>query len=64
VPVHRQVKLARSIPSAVLHVVDGNHLACGTEPECFAETLVEACSLVARRATEHPRAAAGLRAAS
>jgi len=55
VPARRQVKLARSIPSAVLHVVDGTHLAAGTEPERFAAALVEACQLVARRAAEHPR---------
>lgn len=56
VPVRRQVKMARAIPSAVVHVVDGNHLACGTEPDRFAATLLEACSLVARRATSRPRA--------
>ena len=54
VPARRQVKLARAIPSAVLHVVDGTHLAAGTEPERFADTLVEACALTARRAAEHP----------
>ena len=54
VPVRRQVKLARAIPSAVVHVVEGNHLACGTEPDRFAETLVEACSLVRRRAAAQP----------
>jgi len=63
VPARRQVKLARSIPSAVLHVVDGTHLAAGTDPERFAAALVEACQLVARRAAEHPRVV-GYRSAS
>jgi pimeloyl-ACP methyl ester carboxylesterase len=54
VPVRRQVKLAESIPSAVLHVVDGSHLTAGTEPERFATALVDACQLVARRASQRP----------
>jgi 3-oxoadipate enol-lactonase len=53
VPARRQIKLARAIPSAVVHVVEGDHLACGTEPDRFARTLVEACTLVARRAAQH-----------
>jgi endonuclease YncB( thermonuclease family) len=59
VPARRQVKLARSIPSAVVHVVDGDHLACGTEPNRFAPTLVGACTLVAKRARRHRRRQAG-----
>jgi hypothetical protein len=54
VPTRRQVKLARAIPSAVIHVMDGTHMCCGTEPDTFAETLVEACQLVARRAQRLP----------
>jgi hypothetical protein len=56
VPPRRQVKLASSIPSAVIHVVDGTHLAAGTDPDGFAATLVDACRLVARRAAKHPHA--------
>jgi pimeloyl-ACP methyl ester carboxylesterase len=52
VPPRRQVKLADAIPSAVIHVVDGTHLAAGTEPDLFASTLVDACRLVARRAAK------------
>jgi 3-oxoadipate enol-lactonase len=55
VPTRRQLKLARAIPSAVLHVVEGSHMAAGNEPERFATALVEACELVARRAADHPR---------
>ncbi len=56
VPPRRQVKLASSIPTAVMHVVDGTHLAAGTEPDQFAHALVDACSLVARRAAKRRRA--------
>ena len=54
VPPRRQVKLASSIPTAVIHVVDGTHLAAGTDPDGFAESLVDACLLVSRRAARHP----------
>lgn len=50
VPTRRQVKLARAIPTAVMHVVDGDHLACMNAPDGFAAALVEACDLVVRRA--------------
>jgi pimeloyl-ACP methyl ester carboxylesterase len=56
VPPRRQVKLADAIPSAVIHVVDGTHLAAGTEPDLFASTLVDASRLVARRAAKRPPA--------
>jgi 3-oxoadipate enol-lactonase len=49
VPVHRQVKLAQAIPSATLHVVEGDHYVPGRRPDAFVATLVEACQLVARR---------------
>ena len=55
VPARRQVRLAQDIPSAVIHVVDGTHLVCGNEPELFADAVVEACQLVARRASRRPR---------
>lgn len=56
VPVKRQVKLAEAIPSAVVHVVNGDHLACTKEGECFSQTLLEACQLVVRRAADHKKA--------
>jgi pimeloyl-ACP methyl ester carboxylesterase len=52
VPAHRQVKLAQEIPSAVIHVVEGTHLVASSDPERFAETVVEACELVARRSAK------------
>ncbi len=63
VPPRRQVKLASSIPTAVMHVVDGTHLAAGTEPDQFADALVDACRLVARRATKRRRPASPRRPA-
>lgn len=54
VPVRRQVKLALAVPSAVMHVMDASHLCCGTEPERFVQTLVEACQLVTQRALSRP----------
>jgi pimeloyl-ACP methyl ester carboxylesterase len=63
VPPRRQVKLADAIPSAVIHVVDGTHLAAGTEPDLFAGTLVDACRLVVRRAAKRPPARKTRRAA-
>jgi 3-oxoadipate enol-lactonase len=55
VPPRRQVKLASSIPTAVMHVVDGTHLAAGTDPDQFADALVDACRLVDRRAAKRQR---------
>jgi 3-oxoadipate enol-lactonase len=43
VPVSRQLKLARAIPGASVHIVDGDHAVCITEPELFAQTLLTAC---------------------
>jgi pimeloyl-ACP methyl ester carboxylesterase len=50
VPLRRQLKLARSIPSAVLHPVDGDHMVVGRSPGSFVPALVQACDQVARRA--------------
>jgi 3-oxoadipate enol-lactonase len=36
VPVSRQLKLARAIPGASVHKVDGDHAVCITEPQLFA----------------------------
>jgi 3-oxoadipate enol-lactonase len=57
VPVHRQAKLALSIPSAVVHVVEGSHLACAASPDAFACTLLEACLQVDHRASRWSAAA-------
>jgi predicted alpha/beta hydrolase family esterase len=58
VPPRRQMKLAEAIPSAVIHVVDGTHLAAGTEPDMFGTTVVDACQLVTHRAAKRRRARA------
>lgn len=50
VPVRRQIKLARAIPSAVIFPVEGDHLMCANQPEEFASALVDAARLVDRRA--------------
>jgi hypothetical protein len=49
--IHRQVKLAQAVPTATIHVVEGDHYVPGRQPDRFAEVLVEACQLVARRVT-------------
>lgn len=62
VPVRRQVKLALAIPSATLHVADGDHYLAAADRERFVATLDDACTLVARRARDadtRPRSAAG-----
>ena len=51
VPASRQLKLARSIPGAVVHVCDGDHLVCATSPGRFLSALIPACDLVASRAS-------------
>jgi hypothetical protein len=63
VPPRRQVKLAEAIPSAVIHVVDGTHLAAGTDPDEFASTVVDACRLVGRRTAKRRRPLARRRGA-
>jgi len=50
VPVRRQVKLARAIPSAVIFPVEGDHLVCARDPGAFVPVLLDACQLTARRA--------------
>jgi 3-oxoadipate enol-lactonase len=54
VPVSRQLKLARAIPGASVHKVDGDHAVCITEPQLFAQTLLKACrSVVPGRGSIH-----------
>ena len=43
VPPGRQLKLARAIPGASVHHVDGGHGACIGAPQLFARALLEAC---------------------
>jgi 3-oxoadipate enol-lactonase len=50
VPVRRQVKLAMAIPSATLHVAEGDHYLSAEDRDDFVTTLESACTLVARRA--------------
>jgi pimeloyl-ACP methyl ester carboxylesterase len=52
VPLRRQIKLARSIPSAVLFPVHGDHLVVARSPGEFVPSLVDACHLVVRRASQ------------
>ena len=56
VPVRRQVKLARSIPSAVVFPIDGDHLVCANQPEAFGRVVADACRLVERRIRRRPGA--------
>ncbi len=50
----RQLALARSIPGATLHPVQGDHTSCVTDARRFIPALLAACSSVATRI---PRAA-------
>lgn len=49
----RQLRLARAIPGTEMHMIEGNHAVCATEPERFARVLGDACAQVARRAQGH-----------
>jgi 3-oxoadipate enol-lactonase len=49
VPTNRQFALARSLPGAVVHPVDGDHFAAVKEPHVFASTLISAVRDVHRR---------------
>jgi 3-oxoadipate enol-lactonase len=50
VPVRRQVKLAMAIPSATLHVAEGDHYLTADDRDDFVAALEDACTVVARRA--------------
>ena len=56
VPPRRQVALARSIPGASVHPVQGDHAVCVTNPRRFVPVLLEACASVAARAAAPPAA--------
>jgi pimeloyl-ACP methyl ester carboxylesterase len=42
VPVSRQRKLAAAIPGASIHQMDADHAVCITEPQVFAQILLQA----------------------
>jgi pimeloyl-ACP methyl ester carboxylesterase len=42
-PASRQRKLAAAIPGASIHEMDADHAACITEPQVFAQILLQAC---------------------
>lgn len=67
----RQLALARAIPDATLHPVQGDHTVCVTHPRRFVPVLLEACASVTDRLPVPGRddvvrapAAAGTRTAS
>lgn len=51
IPAWRQLELARSVPGATVHSVDGNHFAFARS-DVFVPALLEACHSVDRRAGE------------
>ena len=56
IPAWRQLELARSLPGATVHSVEGNHFAFARY-DVFVPVLLEACHSVARRAGERSTAA-------
>lgn len=46
VPPRRQLAMARAIPGATLHPVQGDHTICSTAPERFVPALLDACESV------------------
>ncbi len=56
VPPSRQLKLARAIPGASVHHVDGDHGACINAPQLFARALLEACWSAQPAGSSTPRA--------
>ena len=58
----RQRALARTIPGATVHPVEGDHGVCVAEPRLFVPALLDACrSVAARAARPHPAATDGRR---
>ena len=58
IPAWRQLELARSIPGATVHTVDGNHFAFA-RADVFVPTLLQACHSVTRRVTPTPASTRG-----
>lgn len=57
VPSRYQLSLARRIPGATVHPVEGDHGVCVNNPRRFLPVLVEACRSVTVRAAGAPRVA-------
>lgn len=55
IPPRRQVALARAIPGATTHDVDGGHAACVLEAESFVPVVVEAAATVHARRRDFSR---------
>jgi pimeloyl-ACP methyl ester carboxylesterase len=51
VPARRQLELARSLPGASVHPVDGNHFAFNRD-DVFVPVLLEACQAVVHRSDD------------
>lgn len=49
VPVRRQVKMAMAVPTATIHVAEGDHYLAHDEQASLTEAIEEACELVVRR---------------
>jgi len=57
VPASRQRKLAAAIPGASIHEVDADHAICITEPQVFAQALLQACWSVTSGPLAQPQSA-------
>ena len=53
VPASRQFRLARAIPGASVHMVDGDHGVVINEPQLYARVLLEACLSVQHGPAQH-----------
>ena len=50
----RQLALARAVPGATVHPVQGDHTVCVTDPSRFLPALLDACSSVVARSRRRP----------
>jgi 3-oxoadipate enol-lactonase len=57
VPTSRQRKLAAAIPGALIHEVNADHAVCITEPQVFAQALLQACWSVTPAPIAQPQSA-------
>ena len=57
VPASRQRKLAAAIPGATIHEMDADHAVCITEPQAFAQILLQACWSVTPGPLAQPQSA-------
>ena len=57
VPPSRQRKLAAAIPAASVHEIDADHAVCVTDPQAFAQVLLQACWSVAPGPLAQPQSA-------